>query len=57
MVEKYINVDEVNDSLGEEWVELKKLNESNSSPLILQVLKNSKEFQAKRYDQWDIYED
>lgn len=57
MVEKYINEDEVNDSLGEEWVELKKLNESNSSPLILQVLKESKEFQAKRYDQWDIYDD
>ena len=52
MIEKYINGDEVNDSLGEEWVEPKKLNESNSSPLILQVLKDSKEFQAKRYDQW-----
>lgn len=54
-IEKYLNGNEDNDSLGEEWVELNELNEQNASPLILKVLAMSGDFQAKRYPDWEIY--
>lgn len=53
-IKRYINEHEVNDSFGEAWVNIKELNEKNSSPLILQVLKRQKEFQAKKYEKWTI---
>jgi ADP-ribose pyrophosphatase YjhB (NUDIX family) len=53
-VGRYINYGEVNDSLGEEWVDIKELTEKNSSPLILKVLTTQREFQAKKYDKWQI---
>ena len=54
-IEKYLNGNEANDSLGEEWVELNELNEQNAFPLILKVLATSEDFQAKRYPDWEIY--
>lgn len=54
-IEKYLNGNEVNDSLGEEWIALNELNEQNASPLILKVLATSEDFQAKRYPDWKIY--
>lgn len=53
-INTYVTEDELNDSLGEEWVNINQLSYKNSSPLILQVLSKQKKFQAEKYDDWII---
>lgn len=53
-IEKVINDNELNDSLGIKWVDLDKLNERNASPLVLKVLSKREEYNAKKYDEWEI---
>ncbi|MDK7165156.1 NUDIX hydrolase [Lactobacillus iners] len=53
-IEEIINCSEINDSLGEEWVDISELNEKNASPLILKALEKNENFKAKKYYEWKI---
>ena len=56
-VENFVTSEEKNDSKGIRWVPLEEVSVVNASPLVMEAARPSEMFEAKRYEQWMIYDE
>ena len=57
MVEDFVTSEEKNDSKGIEWVPLEEVSLTNASPLVIEAATPSETFEAKHYEQWEMYDE
>ena len=56
-VENFVTSEEKNDSKGIRWVPLEEVSVVNASPLVMEAARPSEIFEAKRYEQWMMYDE
>ena len=56
-VEDFVTSEEKNDSKGIVWVPLEEVSVENASPLVIEAAGPSETFEAKRYEQWVMYDE